>query len=147
MSPSAEESAATDRPSSDEGDKEQDKIPLLEWLTAAFGLALVLFCVAFLLYQAFSGKAEPPDVTFEVERVYDTRGGFLVEIHIFNRGATTAAGLQVEGSLREDDEVVETSELTLGYLPPHSEREAGLFFTRDPRGLELSLRAKGYQEP
>ena len=123
----------------------QDETPRLEWLTAALGL--VLACVTFLLYQAFSGEAGSPDVVSKVKEVTQTRGGFVAELRVLNEGATTAAGLRVEGSLKEDNKIVETSETTLDYLPPHSEREAGLFFARDPSGLELVLRAKGYQTP
>ena len=37
--------------------------------------------------------------------------------------------------------------LFLDYLPPHSKRRGGLFFTRDPRQFELQARAFGYEEP
>ena len=35
----------------------------------------------------------------------------------------------------------------MDYLPPGSEREGGLFFSRDPRRHEVRLRAKGYVDP
>jgi uncharacterized protein (TIGR02588 family) len=43
--------------------------------------------------------------------------------------------------------VVETSQATIDYLPQRSERRGGLFFTRNPEGLDLNLRAEGYSEP
>jgi uncharacterized protein (TIGR02588 family) len=37
--------------------------------------------------------------------------------------------------------------MTLDYSPPGSEKQAGLFFTRDPRQFQLQVRALGYVEP
>ena len=53
----------------------------------------------------------------------------------------------VEGELAGPDGPIETSEATMDYLPPGSEREGGLFFSRDPRRYEVRLRAKGYVDP
>jgi uncharacterized protein (TIGR02588 family) len=33
------------------------------------------------------------------------------------------------------------------YVPGHSVRQGGLFFTRDPRSGHLSVRARGYSAP
>ena len=35
----------------------------------------------------------------------------------------------------------------IDYVPGHSVRQGGLFFTRDPRTGHLSLRARGYSAP
>jgi uncharacterized protein (TIGR02588 family) len=73
--------------------------------------------------------------------------GWLVEILVSNDGGKTAAALGIEGSLANDDGVVETRAATIDYLPPNSQRRAGLFFMRDPAGLELELRPIGFEEP
>src|SRR5829696_5551253 len=41
----------------------------------------------------------------------------------------------------------EASEVTMAYLPAHSERRGGLFFQADPRAGSLTLHAQGYEEP
>ena len=53
----------------------------------------------------------------------------------------------MEGELRSGAGSVETSDTTIEYVPPHSERKGGLFFTSDPRQHELRLRAKGFEQP
>ena len=53
----------------------------------------------------------------------------------------------MEGELREGTESVETSNTTIEYVPAHSERKGGLFFTSDPRQYVLRLQAKGYEKP
>ena len=41
----------------------------------------------------------------------------------------------------------EISRVVFDYVPGHSVRQGGLFFTRDPRTGHLSLRARGYPAP
>jgi uncharacterized protein (TIGR02588 family) len=135
---------------SHEAGKEQGKIkdaPLWMWGIALVGLALVLGSIVFMLYEAAAGDSSPPDVTVRVDSILPTRNGFLVRFRAVNEGGSTAEGLTVEGELRSGTERVETSNTTIEYVPSHSEREGGLFFTLDPRQYELQLRAKGYEKP
>jgi uncharacterized protein (TIGR02588 family) len=135
---------------SHEAGKEQGKIkdaPLWMWGIALLGLTLVLGSIVFMLYEAAAGDSSPPDVTVRVDSILPTRNGFLVKFRAVNEGGSTAEGLTVEGELRNGTEGVETSNTTIEYVPSHSEREGGLFFTSDPRQFELRLRAKGYEKP
>jgi uncharacterized protein (TIGR02588 family) len=117
------------------------------WAIASVGLVLVAGSIGFLLYEAAAGDASPPDVTVRVDSISPTRSGFLVTFRAINEGGSTAEGLTVEGELKKGDGSVETSNTTIEYVPSHSEREGGLFFTSDPRQSELRLRAKGYEKP
>lgn len=121
--------------------------PLWMWGIALVGLALVLGSIAFMLYEAAAGDASPPDVTLHVQSIVPTRNGYLVEFRAVNEGGSTAEGLTIEGELRAGTESVETSNTTIEYVPSHSVRQGGLFFTTDPRQYELRLRAKGYEKP
>jgi uncharacterized protein (TIGR02588 family) len=122
-------------------------VPRLEWLVAAMGALLVGATIAYLVHQALWRDETPPDVRLAAERVVPLKEGFLVQFRATNRGAQAAAQLLVEGEIVGPDGVVETAEATLDYLPPNSYRDGGLFFTRDPRRLELRLSARGYAEP
>jgi uncharacterized protein (TIGR02588 family) len=124
-----------------------DDAPLWMWGIGLLGLVLVLGSIGFALYEAAVGDSSPPDVRVEVESIAPTQNGFLVEFRLINEGGSTAAGLTVEGELRDTAGIVETSDTTVEYLPSHSERAGGLFFTLDPREYELQLRAKGYETP
>ena len=130
--------------------KDQEKLddaPLWMWAIGWLGFVLVLGSIGFALYEAAVGDSSPPDVTVEVEGVVPVQSGFLVEFRVRNEGGTTAAGLTVEGELRNGTEVVETGDTTVEYVPSHSERAGGLFFRLDPREYELQVRAKGYEIP
>jgi uncharacterized protein (TIGR02588 family) len=140
------EEAKRKTPSAEKGGPARP-IPLLEWLVAAMGGLLVAATIAYLVYQALWRDEAPPDVRLTAERVLPLRQGYLVQFRAANEGGQAAAQLMVEGELMGPEGVVETGEATLDYLPPNSYREGGLFFTQDPRRLELHLRAKGYAVP
>jgi uncharacterized protein (TIGR02588 family) len=127
--------------------QEKDAIPIWEWIVAGVGLVLVASVIGFLIYEAFTGKRLPPDVKLSVDSVSEIRNGFLVRITAVNEGGTTAEGVIVEAELKSGTEPVERSRTTIDYLPPRSEKRAGLFFTRDPRQLDLRVRSLGYEEP
>jgi uncharacterized protein (TIGR02588 family) len=133
-----------------ESEKQQKKIndaPLWIWSIGLLGLVLVLGSIAFMLYENTMGDTSPPDVSVRVEAIESTGTGFLVTFRAVNEGGSTAAGLTIEGTLMNGTESIETSNTTIEYLPSHSEREGGLFFTLDPRQYDLQLRATGYEVP
>jgi uncharacterized protein (TIGR02588 family) len=129
------------------GQKKITDAPLWMWGIGMLGLLFVLGSIGFLLYEAAIGDSSPPDVSVVVEEITPTSNGFLVEFRVMNEGGTTAAGLTVEGELRDGAQVLETSDTTIEYVPSHSERQGGLFFTVDPRQYDLRLRALGYEMP
>lgn len=133
--------------SASEKQQEKDAIPIWEWIVAGVGLVLVAGVIGFLIYEAFSGNRLPPDIKLSVGSVVQTRNGFLVTITAVNHGGITAEGVDIEGELKRGTETIERSQTTIDYLPPRSNKKAGLFFTRDPRQFELQVRPLGYEEP
>jgi len=121
--------------------------PIWMWGIAALGLALVAASIGFMLYEAAAGDSSPADVTVQVDSTTPTRNGYLVKFRAINTGGSTVEGLTIEGTLRNGSETIETSDTVLEWVPAHSEREGGLFFTSDPRQHQLQLRAKGYENP
>ncbi|MBW3572486.1 MAG: TIGR02588 family protein [Gemmatimonadetes bacterium] len=118
-----------------------------EWVAAAVSAALVLFVLGYLLFDATARPQTPPAVEVSADSVAHVGGVWRVEFVARNRGHGTAAGVVVEGELKEGDRTVETSETTLDYVPGKSKRHGGLFFRRDPGPYRLELRAFGYQRP
>lgn len=124
-----------------------DDIPLLEWAIAVLGLAIVISVVGVLIYEAVAGDKSPPDVKLTVQSIAPLQNGFLVKVRAENVGGEPAARVSITAELWEQSKVVESSETQFEHLPPHSFREAGVFFQRDPRPNEIRLRALGYEEP
>ena len=130
--------------------KGQTKItdaPMWMWGIAVLGLALVAASIGFMLYEATAGDTSHADITVHVDSTLPTRNGYLVKFRAINTGGSTVEGLTIEGTLRSGSETLETSDTVLEWVPAHSEREGGLFFTSDPRQHQLQLRAKGYENP
>jgi uncharacterized protein (TIGR02588 family) len=132
---------------SKQGAKTGFDIPLLERIVALVGLILVSGSIGFLVYHAITRNSSPPNVILNISSITNIGSGYLVKFQAINKGESTAKGLIVEGQLKDGNEEIETSETTLDYLPSHSKREGGLFFTKDPRQFELRLRALGYEQP
>lgn len=124
-----------------------ERPPRSEWVVALGGLLVVLGVLGVLTYEAFNGGETPPNVTPKVLSVGRSRGGFLVQVAVANGGGETTAGLTLEGTLNRAGQAVETSEVTLAYVPGGSVRRAGLLFTHNPQEYQLELRTFGYQEP
>lgn len=121
--------------------------PLVEWIVAAIGFVLVAGAVGFLVYQALKDQAAPPDLVIMVDSISPVGSGYLVTFRAINQGGTTAEGVVVEGTLKQGENSVESSETDLNYIPSGSEINGGIFFTKDPRLFQLQLRAHGYEQP
>ena len=121
--------------------------PLSEWIVAALGLLLVSGAIGFLVYKAIKEENSPPNLSVSVESISPAEKGFLVKFRIKNAGDQTAADVKIEGELKSGEQTIEKSEMTVTYSPSHSEREGGLFFTKDPQQYQLELRPKGYEKP
>ena len=123
------------------------RVPLLEWVVGGLGAVLVGGAIAFLLYHSLQRDQTPPDVRVVAQRVLELENGYLVQFRASNQGRSAAAQLTIEGEVARPDGSTEVSEAVLDYLPPRSDREGGLVFSRDPRAGQLTLRAKGYAKP
>jgi uncharacterized protein (TIGR02588 family) len=128
--------------------KERPATSRWEWLAAALGAALVLASLGYMAGHALTRPQGPAAVTVELGGIAAVEGGYVARIRVANRGHTTASAIDIEGELHDADGAsVERSTTTLDYLSPDSSREGGLFFTRDPVGHRLDLRATGYMRP
>lgn len=122
--------------------------PLLEWIAAGTGLILTLVILVVIGREAISGETETPAaIQVRAKPPTQMKSGFVVEIVARNVSGATAAAVEIEGVLKSGDTEVETSGLTLDYVPGHAERKGGLFFSKDPREYQLEVRALGYQRP
>ncbi|WP_159585415.1 TIGR02588 family protein [Chelativorans xinjiangense] len=119
----------------------------LEWVAGGLSAAVILAMVGFILYHALNTTAIKPDLRVLVEQVEVTDDGFRVDFRAVNRGDATAAGVEIEGRIERDGETIETSRITIDYIPAHSRQRGGLLFSQDPDRYRLRLAAKGYTDP
>jgi uncharacterized protein (TIGR02588 family) len=116
-------------------------------VAAALGLILVAASVGFMIYQQITEDHTPPLVAIEIQSIVPSGDVYVVKIDVTNRGSAVASGLVIEGVLSDTSSVVETSTITIDYVPSGSHRHAGLYFDRDPRRFSLKIRPLGYVDP
>ena len=107
----------------------------------------VVASFALMLREAITSGKPAAELLISVDEVLPSTHGYLASVVIENRGNATAAALVVQGTLTRNGKEVETSELTVDYVPAGSRRDVALFFTNDPREGALAVRARGYIEP
>jgi uncharacterized protein (TIGR02588 family) len=126
--------------------KPEARTPWLEWVSSGVGLLLVLVVFGLIGWQAINDASEPPAIAVDVGNVTPVPGGFRVEFRARNTGGSAGAQVEIEGVLSGGG-ADEISRVVFDYVPGHSVRRGGLFFTHDPRIGHLSLRARGYSAP
>ena len=129
------------------GDKVLE-IPLLEWVSAAVGLVIVLGMFGFLAVDAMrSDSGMPPIMRVEPVRLTVASGQYVLQVNVSNSSRKAGAGVQISGELKRGGASIESSAATLSYVPGQSQRRAGLVFRHDPRRFELDRRVTGYERP
>lgn len=124
------------------------RYPLVEWVSAAIGVAITGAMFGFLALEAARERdGNLPMLSAAPVAVVESKGGYVVEFEVRNDSATTGAAVEVEGILKQGGSDIETSSATLSYVPGESSRRGGLIFTRNPRDYRLELRVTGYERP
>jgi uncharacterized protein (TIGR02588 family) len=121
--------------------------PFLEWLIGGIGVALLVTCVAFLIYEGATNGEEPGPVIATVLEVHHAGDIHVVTFKIRNGGTQTLSNLHVEAQLRDGNRDIERASTVIDYLPGHSSQEGGFYFKHDPRGLRVDIQPGGYQKP
>ncbi|HEY8538655.1 MAG TPA: hypothetical protein VIL28_07290 [Steroidobacteraceae bacterium] len=122
--------------------------PILEWLLGGIGCALVIACIAFLIYQGVNDGERPGRLISKVLSVTDTGDGYVARFTIHNAGSQALANLHVRARLLDSDRrEVERATVVIDYVPGHSLQQGGFYFQHDPRKLEVEIRGEGYQKP
>ncbi len=144
---SDDENSKSEKTGENSSDGAKQKTPLLEWIVAGIGLILVVGAIGFMLYQAVSSTSAPPVIEIKVESAVANKTGYLVVFEARNTGEQTASNVAIEGEIKNGDESVEKSGVAMDYIPSHSVRKGGLYFTKNPQPFDLQVRAEGYEKP
>ena len=124
-----------------------DDAPIVEWVLAAVAVVVVLGMVAYLVYIGVSAGSGPPDLHPRVVRTVEQGGSHTVLVEVENLGGSPAAAVVVQGRLFAEGDDVQTSEVTIDYIPVDSTGDGGIVFTEPPQEYDLQLRVQGYRTP
>ena len=141
-------------PDAGHGDHETRKgngtrsVSLLEIVASGAGLLLTLGMLAFIGWEALTRPGDrPPADVVESRQVAQIGDIWVLNFAAMNRTPSTAANVEIEGTLRQDGREVETGRTSLDFVPGGSTVRGGIFFQTDPRAGEVELRALGYAQP
>jgi uncharacterized protein (TIGR02588 family) len=137
----------TDKQEPEKDTQKKTRTPALEWLFATIGLFLVVSIIGFLIYEIVTDEKKPPNLNVKIEEIIPQEKGFLIKFTLENTGDETAADVTVEGEIKKAAESIEKSDVTVDYVPSHSEKKGGMFFRENPRNAEFEIRARGYNQP
>lgn len=121
--------------------------PFLEWVIGGIGVALLVSCVAYLIYDGLTNGEKPGAITASVIDIADVGERHVVTFKIENGGSQTLSNLHISARLLEGDREIESARTIIDYLPGSSTQEGGFYFEHDPRTLTVEIRAEGYQKP
>jgi uncharacterized protein (TIGR02588 family) len=117
-----------------------------EWVAAGVGGAMICAAIGYMIWYGLTTREGIPELELEPVATTQVEASYLVEVLVRNQGRATAAAAEIEGQITGPDGVLETSEATIDFVPPNSNRRAFLQFTHDPAG-RLQLRVKGMSQP
>jgi uncharacterized protein (TIGR02588 family) len=125
----------------------KDATPILEWALGAIGVALLVSCVAFLVYEGVINGERPGAVSATVKDIISTKGAYIVTFELHNAGSQTMSNVHVTAHLSDGTRETERVHTVIDYLPARSHQEGGFYFKNDPRRFELEIGVEGYQKP
>jgi uncharacterized protein (TIGR02588 family) len=114
---------------------------------AAISCVALMAVLVYLVFDGLNTDDGMADIHLLQGEIVRTDGGYAVEFSALNRSRKSVAAVEIEGELRNGDEILEESRVTLDYLPQRSERNGALSFRRNPQAHEIHLFAGGYTEP
>ena len=120
----------------------------LEWSIGVVSALLVAALFGFVLVEAIQETTRIPELSARVEAIDTATGGrFRVRFTAVNAGNATAAAVEITGTLASPDGEIETSGVTLDYVPAFSQASGWLMFDADPHQGRLAVSPRGFAEP
>jgi uncharacterized protein (TIGR02588 family) len=118
----------------------------LEWGVLAASVAGLCALVALLVFDGVT-RTGAPELEIAVEQPQPQGEQWVVPIVVENRGASAAAGVDIELVLLAGDRELDSGTVTLPFVPEGSEVEAAVVFREDPGSGRIEPRVLGYELP
>jgi uncharacterized protein (TIGR02588 family) len=137
----------SDNKSEKKTEKTRQGTSLLEWCVAAVGGLLFIAMIGYMAIEGLETGDGPPQIEIVASPPVQKGSIYIIGFEARNVGDQTAAGVVVRATLSQGGQDVETSEVTVDYLPSGSTRSGGFFFAHDPSAYEVQVRPVGYLDP
>ena len=110
----------------------EGKKNVLEWIVFSISLLLTLGTFSYLGYKTYTHQPSSPDILVEYSPNPTDNAPYRYHLIIQNIGGETAEEVLIEMMLQENGKTIESSEVTLSFVPKKSKREGWITFTNDP---------------
>lgn len=120
---------------------------ILEWIVFGISAVAIAGVLTILITTAPSSPGQPPLLQISVGTPTAAGDTHRVPVLVKNAGDQTAENAQIEVMLKSGEEVVESGELTIAFVPRGSSRKGWVTFHHDPRRFTIVARASGFNEP
>lgn len=130
------------------GKAKPDKVPTLEWIVGGLGLAIILFILGVIGWQAVTGQDDPvPLLSARIASVSTAGTDQVATVTVTNASSRTAASVHVEGIVGKGSPDEQISSATIDYVAGHGEASAALIFSAGSSAGPPSVRVTGYEHP
>lgn len=136
---------AGDREWRDDGSSQQGQTLLQIVVTWISGL-LLLAVLGFLIWDGTRASA-PAQFTTIMEPVRASGNRFYLPMKVENSGGESVQSLGLTVELLDGESVLESSSVTLDWLPEESTRSVVFVFEQDPENFRTRIEFEGYQVP
>lgn len=119
----------------------------IEWTVFAISIAIIAVTAWLLLDDAVSMGEKKANLRVATGKPVQSADGYAVPVVVTNDGDATAEQARIEMVLMANGKAVETSELTVAFVPRKSRREGVVVFRHDPACCELVTRTVAYEKP
>lgn len=137
---------ATARDRRNEKGSEEQGQNLLQVVVTWISGILLLAVLGYLVWDG-TRASSPAQFSTIIEPARSSGDHFYLPVSVDNIGGESVQGLGLTVELLEGESVLESSSVTLDWLPEGSTRRVVLVFERDPAGLRKRVRFGGYQVP
>lgn len=122
--------------------------PAVEWIVGALSCVMLAALIAFLLQQALSGDASPPQLSVAIEGIEHAGGGTVVRIAVTNDGDEAAAGVRVLAARAGAPDERARREIEFDYVVGHAVRRGAFRFAdAEIQATDLDVGIGGFVEP
>ena len=113
-------------------EKEKSKHNILEKISFAFGIIVLVALVSYLLFQFTERNGNPPQLV--ITTAYQPKmKNYTFKVEVENKGDQTAEQANIQLDLYQNGEIAESGSINMNYVPVKSKETSWIVFYVEPK--------------
>ncbi|MEZ4521936.1 MAG: hypothetical protein R3A46_09895 [Thermomicrobiales bacterium] len=104
----------------------------LEWSVFSISTVLLIVILGYLGYDAFTSEGDPAEIEVQLGTPEPHEGYYAVPVRFSNSGGQSVEDVEVDITLMQDGQEIETASVTAPVLPRQSSRKGWVVFSSNP---------------